>query len=621
MSLEEYQRVQITEFKGLYQRGLTDSCPPDHAPICQNMRFNRKGETQTRYGTSLSFNIGTPVHRMFVATFNHGATTILLTCDGAGNIYRSDTGGVLLNVAGMVDFAAINVYSWCLISPISGTAGGGNNVYIWQGAIGGGDPVPIRQAAGFAPSGSFAAAETGSGNVDIGVHQFAVSFITNTAYTTQPGPVSGGVFTAVTVTSTGGKEIVLTGIPTGPAGTVARQIFVTQADLDLFYYCPNGLINDNTTTTLTVNFYDTDLAVSADYLFDLLERIPAGNYGEIAGMEFYHGRVFFWGGEFCLIRATYAGSAESIDNVAGYVQLPDQFDQNIVYASCILQDILYFAKSFGIFSVTDNGGDPSGWSQVCVDAGVGTVGNLGTINLAQPSLPQNQITLIADFGGFYIFTGSITQPPLSWKVNDLWIQLMNDNAFLGITIAVNPYLKEIYIYFKGVNYLLVADYNDGLDPMSIKWSQHTFPSTLTAIGMAFIQDASTTEYALRLGFGNEVYKLDSTETSDSGTPINSTYSLYYIAPTLGALNIFRFVRGRIVSLVGTTALNIVCSSEDGVLVQTPPGWNILPTPGRDYLREFNFMNEKCSINFAGPNFLLQRVEVFCGARFNMRPQV
>lgn len=620
MSLENYQRVQISEFKGLYQRGLSDSCPPDHAPVCDNMRFNRKGETQTRYGTKVSFNIGHNVGRMFTATFSHGSVAIVLTCDGAGNIYRSDTGGVLLNVTNMVDFAAINVFGFCLISPISSVAGAGNSVYIWQGATGGSDPIPIRLAAGLAPSSSFSAANSGTGNVDVGVHQFAVSFITNSGFTTQPGPLISGVFTAVSVTAPGGQEITLTGIPTGPAGTVARQIFVTQADLDLFYYCPGGFINDNTTTSITVNFYDTDLAVSADSLFDLLQTIPAGNFGEIAGMEFYHGRVFFWGGEFCLVRASYAGSCESIDNVAGFIQIPDQFDENLVYSSCILQDILYFAKSFGIFSVFDNGGDPSSWQIICVDAGVGSVGNMGTINLAQPSLPQNNIILLADFGGLYTFTGTITQPPLTWKINDLWLSLVNGSIhpLLGTTIAVDPYGKQIYIYIEGPNNLLVADYNDGLDPDNIKWSIYTFPWTVTAIGMMFITDSVDTSYKFRVAGGNTIYRLDPTVSTDNGTDISSTYGTFYVSPNLGALNIFRCIRAR---AAGSGTLAMTAYSEDNTINLTINPFTLTSTPGRDFTQEFNFMNEKCSIQFAGNNFLLQRVEVFTDARFPMRPSV
>ena len=634
MSLEEYTKITVDKFMGLYARGLVDDCPSDHSPACANVKFNRKGEVQTRDGYQLSFALGHAVKRMFVATFGHDEN-ILLTCDGAGHIYRSDTGGVLLSIANMVDFAAINVYSYCLISPISGVSGANNPVYIWQN-IAGTDTVPIRAAAGLPPSGSFSAVNSATaGNCDIGVHQFAVSFITNTGYTTQPGPASGGVFTAVTVNSTGGLCIDLSGIPTGPAGTVARQILVTQADLDVFYYAGgqinssgliswDGVIPNNTTTAITISFFDTDLAVSADSLFDLLPVIPAGNYGEAGAMTFYNGRVFYFGGEFCLVRATNAGSSESIDNVAGFIQIPDQFDGNIVRGTVTLQSILYFTKAFGIYSVTDNGSDPSSWAIFLVDAGVGSSSQgIGTINLTQPALTQNQVALMADFGGIYTFTGSITQPPLTWKIDDLWKNLVaTTNITVTLNIAIDPYNKLIYVLAAGTT-LLVGDYNDGLDAQNIKWTTYTFPVTPYAVGMMYIQDGTDFVYAIRLSSGNNIYKIEvNSGGNDMGTAINSYYSTYFLSPSLGALNIFRFIQSRVIF---TGVLNLLITSQDSAFTLSPPAFTGGSNPGRDMLREFNFMDEKCSVQIgcnSGTNvFLLQRLNVFGKPRFNMRPQV
>ena len=457
MSLEEYQKISITKFNGLYLRGLADDCPPDHSPVCQNKKFNRNGEISTRDGIVSSLTTSHANKRMFVANFSHADTdAIVLTCDGAGKIYRSDTGGVLLSVTNMVDFFAVNVFSFCLISPILSTSASLDPVYIWQGAFGGSDPVPIRVAAGVAH---------GLGMFIQYSSRMRCLFITRQVlltiqalYELQPGPLGSPTpptpenptFASVTVTSSGSLAIDISSIPTGPSGTVARQILLTQSDQDLFFYGGgqiwngssydpwDGVIHDNTTTAITVSFFDTDLAVSADALFDLLPSIPGGNFSLIAGMTFYHGRVLYWGGEFNLIRVTNPGSSESIDNVAGFVQLPDQFDGNDVTNSCTLQDTLYFFKSVGIFSVTDNGGDPDTWSIIVVDAGAGcsSASALGTINLTTASLTQNQVALVADFGGIYLFSGVVNQPPLTWKINDLWISIFHPHLS-GTMIAID----------------------------------------------------------------------------------------------------------------------------------------------------------------------------------------
>lgn len=623
MSVEEYEKKTVSKFMGLFVRGTTDSCPPDHSPNCQNVGFNRKGETYTRTGSLLSFNAGHSVKRMFIASFDNN-TNILLSCDGAGNIYRHDTGGVLLSVSGMVDFAAFNTFNFCLICPILNSPRVYNPIYIWNPTT-----VPIRPAAGPPPVSDFTATESATaGDCDIGIHKFAVSFITNSGYTTQPGPFNAvppdpAGFKPVSVTSTGSLKIDLSGIPTGPAGTVARQIFATKADQELFFYVPNGLINDNSTGSLTVNFFDTDLAVSADDLFDLLPVIPAGTYGLAGGIAEYHGRTFFWGGELDLIRVTNPGDCESINNVTGFIQLPTKSDGNIVRGSCSLQDVLYFTKAFGVFSVTDNGDVPSSWAIIPIDPGVGSSAQgMGTINMSYPSLSQNNIILMSDFGGLYRFNGSVQQPPLTWKINDIWQQIAEStNITVTLQVQVDPYNKLIYILSAG-NKLIVGDYNDGLDEINIKWTQYTFPYTPDCIGMGFIQDLTSLSYRLRIGAGNSIYKIEPGTTSDFGNSINSVYALYYAFFGEGALNIYRYIRARV---VGIGILNITVTDEDNVQTLIPAPFTLTATPGRDYTREINFSNEKASVVFSMnrgvDRFTLVRADVFGKVRFPMRASV
>jgi hypothetical protein len=609
------------------------------------MKFNRRGEAMTRDGSTLSLTTGHANKRQFVANFGHSDLGIMLTCDGAGNIYRSDTGGILLTVANMVDFAAINVFSWCLISPILSTPSGSNPVYIWSGLqVMGVDAVPIRVAAGAGPGTGMTGSEPGTaGDCDIGVHQFAVSFITNTGYTTQPGPMTAppdeSTFVSVKVTSTGSKAITLASIPLGPSGTVARQILVTQADQDLFFYAGgrlwtgsayipwDGVIHDNTTTTITISFFDTDLAVSGDSLFDLLPVIPGGTFSLIGGMTTYHGRVFYWGGEFNLIRVTVPGSAETIDNVAGFIQLPDQFDGNDVTCSCTLQDSLYFFKATGVFVVVDSGSDPNTWIVVLLDAGAGCV---GTTSLGIPETPQNQTALLTDFGGLYLFTGSVQQPPLTWKIDDLWKTLWGTTNLAGTMVTVDPYNKLIYVAqtgnalgVPGYPAILVGDYNDGLDSDNIKWSLWSFPYTINSILMAFFQDGvGDLNFRLRIGSNTAIYKTAPGLLSDSGSAIVCVWRSFYSSTGLGSLNIFRYIRAR---LPFFDNLKITLFAQDDAFIQQPPGFTVPYAPGRDLVREFNFMDEKCAVqiccNALNGGFTLQRLDIFGKIRFNMRPQV
>jgi hypothetical protein len=154
---------------------------------------------------------------------------------------------------------------------------------------------------GLAASGGGTAAAAGS--IDAGVHQVCVLFQTRQGYLTKPGP-------AASWTASGGKRVVVTNIPTGPSNVVARILCFTGAGGASFYYVSsapsaqngspgqsgalfsgNMVINDNTTTSLTVDFSDGILlaGTNVDDLFRLVELAPC------AGVIGYSERLFWWG--------------------------------------------------------------------------------------------------------------------------------------------------------------------------------------------------------------------------------------------------------------------------------------------------------------------------------------
>jgi hypothetical protein len=154
---------------------------------------------------------------------------------------------------------------------------------------------------GLAASGGGTAAAAGS--IDAGVHQVCVLFQTRQGYLTKPGPAASWI-------ASGGKRVVVTNIPTGPSNVVARILCFTGAGGASFYYVSsapsaqngspgqsgalfsgNMVINDNTTTSLTVDFSDAILlaGTNIDDLFRLVELAPC------AGVIGYSERLFWWG--------------------------------------------------------------------------------------------------------------------------------------------------------------------------------------------------------------------------------------------------------------------------------------------------------------------------------------
>ena len=123
-----------------------------------------------------------------------------------------------------------------------------------------------------------------SGSITPGVHQCSVIFVTRQGFWTAPSP-------PVSWTSTG-NQVNVTNIPTGPSNVVQRLLAFTAEGGANFYNVPATMtINDNTTTSLTVDFTDTILlsGTSMDYLFSQIE-LP-----EQLGVVDYAERLFWWG--------------------------------------------------------------------------------------------------------------------------------------------------------------------------------------------------------------------------------------------------------------------------------------------------------------------------------------
>ena len=611
--LSEYTKVTVNDFKGLYKRGMADQCPADHAICCENVTFHEKGQFSTRPGTGVSLALSWNVSRIFYA--NTAGVGHLLTLDFSGNLYADTNPTPIYSNPIMIDFCAINLFNRVYILPV--TPGPSTDfLKVWDGTN------PVRNAAGFAPTTGCTAATGGAGNVDPGVHQFGVCFITNTGFITHPGQEVMGVFTPTIYNAPGGASVTLSGIPIGPSYVTGRYIVVTQANELLFYFCPGGLINDNTTTTITLNFYDTDLLLSADYLFDELNEIPAAT---VAGALYtYHSRLFVAPGQnYCNV--SDPSDPETFDAVDGLITLPNPA-YNTIRGFCQLYDTLYLTKSSGINSAFDSGDVPSTWIVTEIDGAHGAFQNsIATISATTPAATENERFLLTDIGGIFTFNGAVGVLPLTWKIDDLW-QTLNPAAVQNITIVQDPFRQIFYVLLPvngstQANLLIAGDYTEGLDPVNIKWTIYTFPFIPCSIAMLYFADAdgaSAAQYALRIGTTSNtfLFKMQANFTSDYGANINSYYQMYLMPMEEGMVNLYRVIRAR---ARGTGSLTMALWKED---LQTPVGVLPIPIvmqPGKDYLREINFANEKMSItlaNSSGVNdsITVDRIDVF-GKRF------
>lgn len=638
MYYDEYEKIVINEFNGLYKRGMPDECPIDHAICCENVSFTKKGEVSSRNGMSGSQSTAAAsVTRMFLSTTDNG--NFLLTCDGQGNIWSNAGSSPLFSYPGLFDFSAINIYGRTYIYPI--VAGFPPapvpNLQVFNG-------IYIRDAAGAAPGSSFSASTSGSGNVDAGVYQLAISFITDTGYVTPPGPLIGATYTPVIVTAPGGTVISVTGIPTGPTGTVGRQLFTSRANQIEIFFIPSsdgGVINDNTTTTATLNFFDTDLVESGDYLFDLFPSIPGSNrYGTI---NFYHNRTVILNLS-TSVKLSRVQDPESINQVDGIIQFPDYGINSAIFGVCVQQDVLYLTEFPGIYAVQDTGDEPAFWPYILIDGGFGSLApGIGSLSGTSNALTFSQTFLLCDRNGVFAFNGSIIRPALTWKIDDIWKQI----NFAGAPEFVSLFVDVVHdIFFvlcpigsaQFPNALLMCDYSLGLDSEHVKWSLWSFPyapSAITFINYEGNLEVGDGGFFLRIAFYNQpyIYAIKPGNINDAGAAILGYYRAFLGASTPGQLNQFRLLRFRATSPNGNANLYITLDQEDflNIAQAQPPPIPMTPSPGQHYDRQINFAyKEKMSLGFgvgayvgtpnAADSFTVQNIEIYNKPLVGGRPQ-
>lgn len=639
MDLAEFSKIEIENFKGLYKRGLPDQCPPDHAICCQNISFSAAGQVSKRNGLKVSLNLNHKVVKQYLAIFaDPGADDRLITLDDVGNLYSQADSTPIYSLTGMYDFHLINLFNKVFILPITDLYPA-PPLQVWDGIN------PVRNAAGLAPTSSFSAADGASdptGGLDPGLHQFAVCYLTNTGFTTPPGPVIGGTFTEVSYTAPGSAAVVLSGLPIGPLPqTVGRVILATKANETEFFFVPNGTINDNTTTSISLDFFDTTLAISADYLFDELPIIPCQDpTGTGCGMlATYHGRLVVPVGRFT--RLSQIQNPESFDNVVGYINTPGAPSLNNAIGAFVLRDSLYVTLGVGLLVTQDNLGDPGTWDIITVDGALTAYKDaIGTIVSSQPALGISEATLVANREGMFIFDGTARRPELSWKIKDIW-DTITIGAERNIMISIDFYQKLIYVLLPvqgsfNPNVLLMADYSEmdaqvpfgppGVSKENIKWTYHFFPFVPLSIGICPVLDVdglADAKYYLRVGSqtDNTLFKLKPGPRDDNGSAIDSRYCCYLATAEKGAVNLFRAVRFRV---DGPGELDITLGAEDFIQIANPPNFTLPSRPGQDQLRQINFMNEKMSVQFRNANldenFQVDRVDIFAKRIFAARPQ-
>lgn len=283
MSIESFSPLPLNTFGSWVTLLDPSDVPPGLSPNLADVEFF-PGGVRTRPGLLSQYPVlgGAPQINGLKTYATSNLVQRLLALDSLGNLYKETSPGVLSLAASVVVpgmfFASTTHFGREYMALSDGSLG--------QDLPRQYDDSNFDRVSQIGPAeGPSVADSTTAGSISPGVHQVSVVFVTRQGYWTAPSP-------PVSWTAAGNFKVNVTNIPTGPSNVVQRLLTFTASGGASFYQVPATMvINDNTTTSLTVDFSDTILlsGVSMDYLFGQIE-LP-----EQLGVVDYVERLFWWG--------------------------------------------------------------------------------------------------------------------------------------------------------------------------------------------------------------------------------------------------------------------------------------------------------------------------------------
>lgn len=506
----DHEPLVIEDFGGWWNRGDPESAPSDHFIQADNVQYFQSG-VETRDGIITYLSNPTPPIK-FLRIYNYvtlQGQSLIALADG-GKIYHIKGSpkaivGPILTIPAMEDFGFVAINGRAYISPfktytdINGDTyqlGIQNEfIYVYKG-----DGTPARKAAGTPPVGTPLLAAMG--NIlpgitsDAGKHLIAVVYETDTGYFTSLGPA-----VYANVDFTGIHEIVVSNIPVSPDSWVKKRHLVSTKMIPeyngdqngyQYFFIPGGNIDDNTTTTKTLTYFDADLLSDASHLSDNFGEIPAG-----VCLNTYHSRLVIVG-EFgttetltglpagvtdnrSIARLSVAGEPEAINKIEGIIIVP--LDGTALTNVQEFRDILYIFKKTRTFAYSDNQDEPASWQEELLDQGVGAPVH-GIATVLDTGGVNTDFLLIVDWSGLMLFNGVYSQPEMTWKIEDFW-RVLDRNLFHQVQIVNDSLNKHLWITLPAPfrKMLLHADYTDGMNAKDILWARWIFDTQAFTIAL------------------------------------------------------------------------------------------------------------------------------------------
>ena len=586
---------------GLWNRGSIDDCPPDHFTDCRNNGYTFGVETRDKLS---EFMAEADIIRMqlYKPLPPFAGTNIprIIALTSAGVLRDVLLGIDLYTNVDMLDFALVNFFGRCYISPSNGKTGlSGVNIYVYDGSGVG----AFREAGGAAPTVPLTLhwSSAGGGVTDVGTYLVSYAFETASGFITKP------CVPFVGIESFGSGKIYIDTLPTGPVGTAARWLIITKLfplasigplggpwNVERALFAPLFFVlrvANNIDTTAELDFTDESLVDDASYLLRQLETIPSG-----VGLTDYKGRMVSYG-EYdnpSLTRVSEIGEPEAFSATSGFI-ISDPSDSTGIRSATVFNDLLYLYRRSRGRVTQDNGGSASTWDVNDFEKSAGTE-QYGIAAVLDAKGSTSSGFILASLGALYYFNGTMVEPELSYKIKNLWDRI-NQEFFHLVQVCMNPVTKYLYILVpldgaEEVTHIIWGDYSDGLDAKNIRWSIWEFEQGITSIlgYQDFAGDVPTT--VVRVSTEDKIMNLGSEGTSDDGEEIDSWFEL---APVRYGIGLSQFDRIRLRGL-GPATLELIAYGMDKQSSYTPVPI-VIPsaTPGREYAQLMNLMSEHCRL--------------------------
>lgn len=618
--IENHVPIPLAEFAGLFDRGPDEAVPLNHFKVAQNLKF-KPSSFRTREGSVISTTCGA-VLRFHIYKITGQASRLLILLQG-GALYDSvNMSTPILSIPAMTDFSMETFFDRAYITPHNGLTGlPGQSVYCYLGS---GLAIPAGGAP-IAASPGMTAMENIPANFDAGIHAFAVGYETRTGFITQ-----FGAYCSIE-SAQGGKQIVLTNIPLGPSGTVARVLFATKNIMEVgggwngdyanqeWFFIPGARIPDNFTTTRTVSFFDADLVDQADYILEQLPTIPAG-----VGLTSYKGSMVVWGEDAnqSTVRISKAGEPESFNAVEGFLEI-DKANGGGVRNCVEFRSTLYIFKSQRCYATQATDKEPIYWEAPLLDGSAGTECH-GVGKIFERNSNTVDKYFIASRRGLLLFTGNF-QEDLAWKVGDIWDRI-TPNYFHKAQVMVDPDNMFVYVSLPldgstVTNTILFGDYSNNLGPDTIKWSTWVFPHKPVSIALD-VDDVSKKIIFRYAREDQNIYQLEPTVHNDYGVAIQTIFETAQ-TPFDSKGEVFHHGGARF-RVYGQGNLVLTVTSLDGSVIQNLPAIPLNSAPGVYPFRSYNLQSEKITLKGVLSNFdeylTITKIWLFVRQLWLTRPQ-